>query len=252
MNAWKMIKAAGDEFMSDPCAMDHVCTPNEAAEDKAKRIGYEKVRDVKDDPLYAGRVPRQVYEEMLTKASQEHGIYFIVPDDVISALYGWGYGMKRQAISRRRDGILKKFVQGRSRVLAVAEWWDTIKRGDFLPRRLYPEVRALWAPPVPQDQSLMVRARTSLSTCTRRGLMVRLRICGINGRRWICEPRILRKRTTKPQWRKTSEEAGPRTERKHRGSMRRFGEIYRARGVTRNELEDYCRYMSRYVSGKTI
>ncbi|XGW33485.1 hypothetical protein V3C99_017699 [Haemonchus contortus] len=35
-------------------------------------------------------------------------------------------------------------------------------------------------------------------------------------------------------------------------SMKRFGEQYQLRGVTRAELEGYCKYMSRYVSGKTI
>ncbi|XGW34370.1 hypothetical protein V3C99_018330, partial [Haemonchus contortus] len=33
-------------------------------------------------------------------------------------------------------------------------------------------------------------------------------------------------------------------------SMERFGERY-LRGVTRAEIEEYCKYMSRYVSGKT-
>ncbi|KAK6047011.1 hypothetical protein COOONC_15484 [Cooperia oncophora] len=159
------VKATGDEFMSDPCAIDHVCAPNEAAEDKAKRIGYEKVRDMKDDPLCAGRVPRQVYEEMLTKASQEYD------DDVISALYGWGFGMKRQAISRWpaasglyavvADGVHSKqpkelmqlhCVHGAVRWHAQevrtgpeqsshrSQWWDTIKGVIFLPRRLYPGI----------------------------------------------------------------------------------------------------------------
>ncbi|KAK6040403.1 hypothetical protein COOONC_22091 [Cooperia oncophora] len=33
-------------------------------------------------------------------------------------------------------------------------------------------------------------------------------------------------------------------------SMSRFDELYRLRGVTRSDIKNYCRYMSRYVSGK--
>ncbi|XGW34371.1 hypothetical protein V3C99_018331 [Haemonchus contortus] len=54
----------------------------------------QKVQKVEGDPFYAGRVPRQVYEEMMTKANLEYD------EDVMEFLYGWGFGMKRQAISR--------------------------------------------------------------------------------------------------------------------------------------------------------
>ncbi|KAK6062214.1 hypothetical protein COOONC_00112 [Cooperia oncophora] len=104
MNTWKAIKIVGDEFLSDPCAIGHVCSPVEGGDDKAKRVGYQKVQEIKSDPLYAGRVPRQVYEEMLTKASQEHD------EDVITALYGWGFGMKRQAISRAINSLKDRAV----------------------------------------------------------------------------------------------------------------------------------------------
>uniref|UniRef100_W6NG40 Uncharacterized protein LOC100906578 n=1 Tax=Haemonchus contortus TaxID=6289 RepID=W6NG40_HAECO len=53
----------------------------------------------------------------------------------------------------RRDTCnLRKFMQGHGRVPVVAEWWDTIKGVVFLPKRLHPEVRALWKPPVPEDR----------------------------------------------------------------------------------------------------
>uniref|UniRef100_W6NBT7 Uncharacterized protein n=1 Tax=Haemonchus contortus TaxID=6289 RepID=W6NBT7_HAECO len=42
-------------------------------------------------------------------------------------------------------------MKGHGRVPVVAEWWDTIGGVVFLPKRIYPEVRTLWRPPVPED-----------------------------------------------------------------------------------------------------
>ncbi|VDO48497.1 unnamed protein product [Haemonchus placei] len=75
----------------------------------------------------------------------------------------------------------RNFMQGHGRVLVVAEWWDTIKGMVFLPKRLYPEGRVLWRPPVPEDHVAYENTRSSWNTCTRRGSMVRTRICGTSG-----------------------------------------------------------------------
>uniref|UniRef100_W6NDC1 Uncharacterized protein n=1 Tax=Haemonchus contortus TaxID=6289 RepID=W6NDC1_HAECO len=66
------------------------------ANGKDSEAVLKKVQGVKGDPLYAGRVPRQVYEEMMTKANSEYD------EDVMKSLYGWGFGMKR-AISSLKD-----------------------------------------------------------------------------------------------------------------------------------------------------
>ncbi|KAK6040569.1 hypothetical protein COOONC_21927 [Cooperia oncophora] len=52
--------------------------------------------------------------------------------------------------------------------------------------------------------------------------------------------------------RKASQEADRERRENIERSMKRFGDIYRSRGVTTAEIEDYCKYMARYVSGKTI
>ncbi|KAK6040404.1 hypothetical protein COOONC_22092 [Cooperia oncophora] len=104
MNSWRTIKARGDYFLSDPSAIGH---------QRETRPGELHTRKYKQsDQIYVGRTPRQVYE-MLEKANEEYDgklkNYFVantaveqfyVADEVMKALYGWGFGMKRRAISR--------------------------------------------------------------------------------------------------------------------------------------------------------
>ncbi|KAL6739025.1 hypothetical protein Aduo_012518 [Ancylostoma duodenale] len=51
MGAWKMVKVVGDNFMVDPCSIGHECTPVEFGRDKANRIAYSIVNDVRANPM---------------------------------------------------------------------------------------------------------------------------------------------------------------------------------------------------------
>ncbi|KAK6040678.1 hypothetical protein COOONC_21816 [Cooperia oncophora] len=47
MKTWKPIKAVGDQFLSDPCGIGHICSPCEAWEDEIKRRRYQDGQDFK-------------------------------------------------------------------------------------------------------------------------------------------------------------------------------------------------------------
>ncbi|CAJ0588990.1 unnamed protein product [Cylicocyclus nassatus] len=90
----KTKEVIGDEFLSNTCSIAHICTPVPYAKDKDNRLAYEVVCDIKSNQLYAGRCPRQVYEEALSKTDE------LYDEDVVMAFYGEGYSQRRQTISR--------------------------------------------------------------------------------------------------------------------------------------------------------
>uniref|UniRef100_A0A7I4YCF8 MULE domain-containing protein n=1 Tax=Haemonchus contortus TaxID=6289 RepID=A0A7I4YCF8_HAECO len=199
------------------------------------------------------------------------------------------FGHLKNLFERRRDTCnLRKFVQGHGRVPVVAEWWDTIKGVVFLPKRLYPEVRALWRPPVPEDHVAYEKCKEFLEylhstwfdgpykDLWNKWELVDLRTTNIAeayhnrlnvefGRdhpdlrtlieklKYIdfeakCSLQWIREHPNEEKHlRKRDRERRQNIE----TSMKSFGERY-LRGVTRAQIEEYCKYMSRYVSGKTI
>ncbi|KAK6045904.1 hypothetical protein COOONC_16593, partial [Cooperia oncophora] len=322
------VEFVGDEFLSDPCAIGHVCNPVEGGDDKAKRIGYEKVQEIKSDPLYAGRVPRQVYEEMLQRRARnmtrtssrpsmdgdlnslkgravtlEH-----IPDDLAMLSNGRTFLQEQgpelhvctasgvcdggvevpllYAMTAHKtedvylkDGHLKDLFERLrprpverlgtvldfekapapspkrkllGRIPMVTEWWDTIKGVVFLPRRLYPEVRALWNPPVAADHVAYAECKEFLEYLHRYKTWFRpasYKICGTNGRLLIRTCTNTQSRLTRHILEKTHP-ALPRLREKLNykisklsvpcGGSERFGGIY-AREDDAAEIEIICR-----------
>ncbi|RCN30103.1 hypothetical protein ANCCAN_24130 [Ancylostoma caninum] len=122
MGLWKTVKVVGDDFMVDPCSLGHECTPKEFRRDKGNRIAYsvssiiiyfalrtvvnlfQVVNDIRANPMYAGRPPRQVFEQKLDVSKLLYG------EDTAMGLYASGYEQRRQAISRAINSLNDRVV----------------------------------------------------------------------------------------------------------------------------------------------
>ncbi|KAL6726796.1 hypothetical protein Aduo_008730 [Ancylostoma duodenale] len=104
MGAWKTVKVVGDDFMVDPCSIGHECTPVEFGRDKGNRIAYSIVNDIGANPMYAGRPPRQMFEQKLDESDLLYG------EDIAMGLYASGYEQRRQAISRAINSLKDRAV----------------------------------------------------------------------------------------------------------------------------------------------
>ncbi|CAJ0593644.1 unnamed protein product [Cylicocyclus nassatus] len=99
----------------------------------SQRKTKEVVRDIKSNQLYAGRCPRQVYEEALSKTDELYDVfekiykYQSTSEDVVMAFYGEGYSQRRQTIFRDREMTLQNipddlvFLQDGTRFVHVME-----------------------------------------------------------------------------------------------------------------------------------
>ncbi|KAK6049327.1 hypothetical protein COOONC_13168 [Cooperia oncophora] len=61
------LNVAGNEFLTNPCEIGHVCQPQKYAEQKGDRIVYEKLRSVKNDPSYAAKNPIDIFRELMNE-----------------------------------------------------------------------------------------------------------------------------------------------------------------------------------------
>ncbi|XGW28004.1 hypothetical protein V3C99_008087 [Haemonchus contortus] len=118
--------------------------PNPKNDDEMRRAREEEAKIIKRNGEFMEKVEEVDDEEVnIVRRNDEVGNNVEVEGCAFHLAQAW---------NRRRDTCnMRKFMQGHGRVLVVAEWWDTIKGVIFLPKRLYPEVRALWRPPVPED-----------------------------------------------------------------------------------------------------
>nr|CDJ91482.1 unnamed protein product [Haemonchus contortus] len=187
----------------------------------------------------------------------------------MKSLYGWGFGMKRQAISRAISSLKDKEVTFDNIPEELAQLSDGTTFVHEQDQELHVyyseraiEVRALWRPPVPEDHVAYEKCKEfeeylhstwfdgPYKDMWNKWELVDLKTANI--------AEAYHKRLNVEFGRdhpdlRTLIEKLKYIEFEAKCSLQwiRFGERY-LRGVTGAEIEEYCEYMSRYVSGKTI
>ncbi|KAK6018327.1 hypothetical protein OSTOST_16093, partial [Ostertagia ostertagi] len=92
------IKVVGNEFLSDPCRIDHECTPGKYTEERGNRHVYKEMQNIRRDPTCAGKKPVKVYLDMLAEpfdADNEE-----MEDSIRASIRRSGYQARRRVISR--------------------------------------------------------------------------------------------------------------------------------------------------------
>ncbi|EYC22299.1 hypothetical protein Y032_0017g3270 [Ancylostoma ceylanicum] len=109
---WNPIQVIGDEFLTDPCELGHVCTPTELGKDIANRIVYKELHRMRDDPTrYDGQTPLMVWNRLLTTTEsgdmdQDVGIDTDdLRDSVLTDIHQRDFATRRQTISDRLNEI---------------------------------------------------------------------------------------------------------------------------------------------------
>ncbi|XGW21009.1 hypothetical protein V3C99_004178, partial [Haemonchus contortus] len=93
----RLIKVMGNEFVQDPCSMEHVCHPKKYAEEMGNRIVYEKAQNVRKNPGQAKKKPVEIFRELLTghyDADNE-----AMEDEIKAAIRRTGYKSRRNVLS---------------------------------------------------------------------------------------------------------------------------------------------------------
>ncbi|CAJ0602174.1 unnamed protein product [Cylicocyclus nassatus] len=193
------------------------------------------------------------------------------------------------AWNRRRNAFgLTRFISGKDTTADVVGWWNTIKGLVFLPRRLHGVVRALKEPPVPRehpayacctnflnylgktwykgplaslwDKSGIYDVRTTnIAEAFHRRLTVLLDdfpvlsevIDTFHTLEAECRATLNSLEMHPDHQKEISHEALQRRD-EIAAAMRTFEDQYRARGVTREEAETYCKNMARFVTDKAF
>ncbi|EYC28699.1 hypothetical protein Y032_0007g3367 [Ancylostoma ceylanicum] len=194
-----------------------------------------------------------------------------------------------QAWNRRRDRVgLPPFINGARKSFEVEAWWETIKGVVFLPRRLHREVRALRTPPVAAEHpayrpcaeflkyleetwytgmfadlwnkfdveelrttNLAEAYHNQLNTLMDGDHPTLTRLIEVlRDLESEAESALIRLQQVPSHTKYIRTKDRERRE-NIAHEMRTFSARY-PQGVTRSEIEQFCRTMSRYVSNKTI
>ncbi|KAK5981262.1 hypothetical protein GCK32_003098, partial [Trichostrongylus colubriformis] len=59
------IQVIGNKFLTDPCAMDHLCDPVDYATEKGNRHVYKEMQRIRRDPVCGEKKPVKVYLDMV-------------------------------------------------------------------------------------------------------------------------------------------------------------------------------------------
>ncbi|VDP44871.1 unnamed protein product [Heligmosomoides polygyrus] len=62
--------ATGDEFLCDPCLIEHHCEARTLGEDKTIRLMYDKMREIREDNKFASMSARQAWSDGLREIEE--------------------------------------------------------------------------------------------------------------------------------------------------------------------------------------
>ncbi|KAK6044299.1 hypothetical protein COOONC_18196 [Cooperia oncophora] len=57
----------GDEFLTDPCRLDHDCRPEKYVRERGDRAVYEELQHVREDSKYTAIKPVQVFFDLVAQ-----------------------------------------------------------------------------------------------------------------------------------------------------------------------------------------
>lgn len=93
------IKATGDEFLCDPCLIEHHCEARTLGEDKTIRLMYDKMREIREDNKFASMSARQAWSDGLREI-EEAVSEDNLKDEILSRFYATGYKSRKRQIAR--------------------------------------------------------------------------------------------------------------------------------------------------------
>lgn len=123
------------EFLTDPCALPHLCTPKKWIKEKSRRAFYEKCQDWRSDDRYANSKPSKEHTKLLSDVQDSPDLDEEEKESILS--YVLNYKSVRATISRNISRHRKR-GQGTSSDSALA-----IQVEEDKPPTLSPEVDEL-------------------------------------------------------------------------------------------------------------
>ncbi|KAL6730042.1 hypothetical protein Aduo_001038 [Ancylostoma duodenale] len=269
-NRWNPIKVIGDEFRSDPCALPHVCTPQE--------LELQRMRE--DPERFSGKTPYAVWDKLLWSAhsgefDEEMGIdNEELRTDVEAGIHSADYQSRRLAISRRMNEITDDPVTLNNITASLAEFADGSRflhegpdedlhiyyseatlEHTFTKRGLPGPFKDLWC-----KFGIYVLRTTNTAEAYHRKLKEVFKCAHPPLATLI---KALRRLDLQSRCKLLHKEKNPNAEKQLRAQdrrrrenveqcMRRFNGRYHTRGATNAEIERYCKKMSRFISNKAI
>lgn len=113
VRAFTQIRVIGNEFLSDPCRVLHRCSPRTLAEDKTKRLIYEKMNMVRNDERFAGFTAKEVWlsglREIIESVPDDDGL----KEEMLAEYCAGGFKSKLRGI-RRNLQLIRKAAASKS------------------------------------------------------------------------------------------------------------------------------------------